>query len=763
MGAALTILGVRHHGPGSARMVSAALDKLRPDAVLIEGPPDAAEVLPMAATRAMKPPVALLVYEPESPARAAYYPFAEFSPEWQAARWGLRQKKEVRFIDLPFAQRPLRKELVEEGPVESEEEASTAAPVNRPPPARGDALDELARAAGMADGEAWWGRLIEERRGEEDPVAVFDAIRGAMGAARAELEQEGPRDEDEPAREAHMRRAIRAAQKDGYGRIAVVCGAWHAPVLTGEAIRETAVKADDDALMGLPKRRTTATWIPWTYGRLARFSGYGAGVVSPGWYEHLWVHHGNNPGRVSTGWLTRVARLMREEGLDASPGHIIEAVRLAESLAALRGRSISGLEELTEATLAVVCAGNPFPLRVIEERLIVGEKLGEVPEDAPAVPLQRDLSAQQRSLRLKVTADDRVLDLDQRKELDLDRSRLLHRLTLLGVDWGTLQLDQRQKASTFHEIWKLQWKPELAVSVIEAAQWGNTVQEAASNRVADRAARSDDLPMLTSMLDHVLLAGLPAAVRSLIARIQALSAVAADMAHLMRALPPVARVLRYGNVRKTDAALVEPVVAGLLARVCAGLLPACASLDDDAARTMRENMDGVESALATLDRPEFAAAWRERLAAVGDADIHGLVGGRAWRILLDAHATEARAVADRLSLALSRGNDAAKAAAWLEGFLSGSGTILVHDETLRGIVDGWVGSLSSAAFEQVAPLVRRTFSTFQKPERRAIGEAIARGDAGRPGAAAPAGEDYDPARGELVMPVLRAILGEELP
>ena len=37
-------------------------------------------------------------------------------------------------------------------------------------------------------------------------------------------------------------------------------------------------------------------------------------------------------------WLTRVARLLRDEDLDASSAHVIEAVRLAEALAALRGR-----------------------------------------------------------------------------------------------------------------------------------------------------------------------------------------------------------------------------------------------------------------------------------------------------------------------------------------------------------------------------------------------------------------------------------------
>jgi hypothetical protein len=759
MPATIDILGVRHHGPGSARMVRSALLNAKPDAVLIEGPPDAHEVLPLAAHVEMKPPVALLVYEPDTPANAAYYPFAEFSPEWQAIRWGLEAKAEVRFIDLPWANRESgEQERRDDKSGDSPDSAETES--KEPRRRRSDPLELLAQAAGFEDGEAWWGRLIEERRGGtsgDDPLAVFKAIVEAMSAVRTQAEGEA-RDEENARREAHMRRAIRAAAKEGYAKIAVVCGAFHAPALTSEAMDAIGAKADDQLLKGLPKRKTAATWIPWTYDRLSMWSGYGAGVHSPGWYEHLWKH----PEEIVARWMTRVARLLRDEDLDASPAHIIDAARLARTLASMRGRSIVGLSELTEATLSVVCAANPLPLRVIERKLIVGVRLGSTPESAPSVPLQRDLAAQQKTLRLKVTADDTLLDLDQRKDTDLARSRLLHRLCILGIDWGTLQEDSRRSKGTFHEHWKLQWKPELSVRVVEAARWGNTVEEAAAQLALDRATRSTDLPGLTELLDHVLLADLPSAVSRVIARIQDVSAISADLGHLMRALPPLAGVLRYGNVRKTDAALVDPVVAGLLARICAGIGPACGSLDDDAAETMADHIDGVQAALGTLDRADLTDPWRARLRALGDGQTHGRVAGRCWRILLDAHAVESTEAATRLSLALSRGNDPGAASAWLEGFISGSGLVLVHDRALLAIIDQWVGSLPTDTFEQVCPIVRRTFSTFPKPERRQIGEAIKRG-AG-PSAAAHAVNDdlYNAARGELVTPVLQLILGDPL-
>src|SRR5436190_24061040 len=97
------IFGIRHHGPGSARSLREALEALKPDAILVEGPPDAAEVLPLLAHPEMRPPVALLLYVPEEPQRAVYYPFAVFSPEWQALHYALTHEVPARFIDLPQA------------------------------------------------------------------------------------------------------------------------------------------------------------------------------------------------------------------------------------------------------------------------------------------------------------------------------------------------------------------------------------------------------------------------------------------------------------------------------------------------------------------------------------------------------------------------------------------------------------------------------------------------------------------------------------
>jgi hypothetical protein len=719
------VLGIRHHGPGSARSLVAALDELSPDAVLVEGPPDADELIPLVADADMAPPVAILVYRPDEPARAVYYPFAEFSPEWQALRWAVARGVPARFMDLPMHHR-------------------FAMRLGRPRGEDTDPIELLGKAAGYADAERWWEQVVEERR---DPTGVFAAILEAMTAVRADL----PAPEGEEAlREAWMRRTIRAAARDGRERIAVVCGAWHGPALDGRP-----AKADDALLRGLPRIKTAATWVPWTYGRLTFASGYGAGVRSPGWYDHLWRVRDGSAAR----WMARVARLLRGEDLDASSAHVIDAVRLAEALAALRGRAAVGLDELTEATRAVLTFGDDLPLRLIHERLIVGETLGAVGERAPAVPLARDLEAESRRLRLKREASERALELDLRRTIDLERSHLLHRLQLLGVAWGEPEESAVEARGTFRERWRLSWDPDLAVSLIEAGMWGNTVAEAAAACARDLVDQAATLARAGELLDLVLLAALPEAVARVMERLDALAALTADVLALMGALPPLARVLRYGDVRRSELGVIAHVVDGLVARVAVGLPAACASLDDRAAADMEEAITAVNGALAVAGREEHRGPWREALAAVAaDERVHGLVGGRALRLLLDAGVASRDEVLRRTGLALSPARPPEAAAAWAEGFLKGSGLMLLHDDALWEVVDRWLAVLADDAFVQVLPLVRRTFASYAPAERREIGARARRELAGEAAVVAPA-LGFDEERAAPVVARVVEILG----
>jgi hypothetical protein len=758
----LQIFGIRHHGPGSARSLRRALEALQPDIVLVEGPPDAGEMLPLLLHPEMQPPVALLVYNPDLLRQAVYYPFARFSPEWQALDYALRREIPARFIDLPIArQLPLAE--AEEPPAEMSDAVAEDESAENP---RQDPLRYLAIAAGYSDSERWWEHMVETRR---DDVGMFEGIQEAMTALREEIEL--PADRREDLREAWMRQEIRTAQREGFQRIAIVCGAWHAPALADPAGR----RKDDTALLkGLAKCKTQATWIPWTYGRLAFASGYGAGIESPGWYEHLWEARsaGRPPRELAIRWLTRVAHLLRAEDLDASSAHVIEALRLAEALAVLRERPLPGLPELNEAARAVFCFNSDLPMRLIQERLIISDRLGEVPADTPAVPLQQDLQREQRRLKLKPGADWREQRLDLRETINRERSALLRRLALLGIPWGQLQPDQRG-SGTFWETWRLEWQPEFALKLIEAGVWGQTIATAAAACAHDLAENAPDLPALVGVVNQVLLADLPDAIGELMARLEDRAALAGDVEQLIDALiweDPVTRSslvnsLRYGNVRGTDGNLVAHVIEGLVIRICIGLPGACAGLDDEAAETMFGRLVGMERAIGLLQNAEHRERWLATLQRLADLQgIHGLLAGRCCRILLDSGMLDSSEIGRRLSLALSAAAEPAQAAAWIEGLLRDSGALLLHDQVLWYLIDDWLSGLRDEQFILVLPLLRRTFASFEAAERRQMGEHVHRADVSiSPSISATIPATLDEERAAAVLPTVASMLGIDYP
>lgn len=748
------LLGVRHHGPGSARAVRAVLEEARPDAVLIEGPPEADALVPLAAEEDMRPPVALLAHAVDEPGRSAFWPLAEFSPEWVALRWALEHEVPARFIDLPATHT-----LAWEGDGGPGPDAGDDVRI--------DPLGVLAEAAGYDDAERWWEDVVEHRGvGEGDAVAPFTALEEAMTALREEYGSGGHR--RDLVREAHMRLRVRAAQREFEDGVAVVCGAWHVP-----ALRRKATAAADRALLkGLPKVKTDMTWVPWTNRRLSRTSGYGAGIDSPGWYGHLF----GAPDRPVERWLTKVAGLLRAEDRIVSSAHVIEAVRLAETLAALRGRPLPGLGETTDAVRAVMCEGSDVPLALVHDRLIVGDVLGEVPAAAPAVPLQRDLTRAQRRLRLKPEAGERELELDLRKETDAERGRLLHRLRLLGIGWGEPAAARGGTTGTFRETWRLRWEPELSVRVAEAGVWGTTVLAAATAKAEADAVGARGLAEVTGLAEHCLLAALPEALPTVMRILTDRAALDTDVGHLAQALPALVRSLRYGDVRGTDTAALAEVAAGLAERVFVGLPPACAALDADAADEMRRHVDAVHGAVGLLgDAPapghgKLRARWQSVLRTLSARDtVPGVVRGRSVRLLLDDGELAQDEAARLMGLVLSPGTPPADAAAWIEGFVGGGsgGLLLVHDERLLALVDGWLTGVPAEAFTDVLPLLRRTFSAYEPGVRRTLGELVRRGPGTRGGTATAVSgtpgfaPDPDTARADAVLPVLRLLLGPD--
>ena len=750
------IFGIRHHGPGSARSLTRALEKLQADCVLIEGPPEANALIHHVSDPTLAPPVALLIHAADDPSRSSFYPFTVFSPEWQAITWALKMSVPVSFIDLPVANHLVMLE---------EEKAMASNPPAVVDMFDNDVVDPKAKesgaqdrefltiAAGSNDPEHWWNRMVEERL---DDDGLFEGISEGMTFLRNEIgfgkEKSQHAQRCEAMREATMRQNIRDAQKSGFQRIAVVCGAWHVPALRAK------VTAKDDALLlkGLPKVKVEATWVPWSYPHMTRDSGYGAGIHSPGWYEHLW-----NAGESSVprpiGWLARVASLLRANDIDCSSAHLIEATRLSETLASMRGYSLPGLDELEEATRTVICFGNEGPMHLIRKQLIVGDRIGSVPADVPTLPLQKDIEQTQLRLRMKPTALDKVMELDLRTPSDLARSHFLHRLVLMGLDWGTLSKSGASRG-TFKETWSLRWEPSFSVGIIEASRWGSTVAEAATNVVIDKAQKTEDLGDLARLIDTVLLADLDRAVEPVTKLLQERATLTGDLGQMLAAIPPLANVFRYGSVRMIDTTLLAHVLDGLIVRASIGLPMTCSSIDEEAATDLRSKVLEATQAITLRDAPEQTKAWQRALRAVAHMEsAHALLRGVGCRLLLDVGSLTAEEAATLMSLNLSTASEPLQASDWIDGFMNRNAMVLLHDNAAWSLIDAWLVGLSDDHFLTIVPLIRRTFSEFSSSERRDIATKVNQPIDGR--AHVDESTSFHPENVAFAVPLLRTLLG----
>lgn len=742
----LHLLGIRHHGPGSARNVLDALAAIKPDIILIEGPPEGESMLSWVTHQDMKPPVAMLAYVPDDPKQAVFYPFTHFSPEWNAITYALNNKVPLRFIDMPLVH-GFAINAMQDQPEELDEptaiEDVAVSPEAEYDTIRRNPIAYLAEIGGFDDAEEWWEHQFEISR---NPEKVFDAVELAMTALREELPEKS--DNREAIREAFMRKAIRTAQTEMYTEIAVICGAWHVP-----ALRSMPKQKDDNALLkGLPKVKVETTWIPWTNDRLSFESGYGAGVDSPGWYAHNW----NNPADGGSIWLSHTARVFRQNQVDISSAHIIEAVRLANAVAALRNLARPGLKELNEATLAVMCMGDSVFMRLVHRELIVGHQLGQVPEGTPQVPLQRDLEQLMKQLRLKISNEQKLLKLDLREENDLKKSILLHRLQLIDVDWGSML--RTSGKGTFKEEWNICWYPELTIKLLEKAPWGNTLAAATANYVQNMVGKSTRLDEVTVLAGKALPADLPLAVEHIMKRMDELAAGTSDTIVLIDAFIPLVQVSRYGNVRKTDLDTVSLILTTIFYRIIPGLPISCTGIDEEQAATIADKIKEVTRAVFLLEIAELKEAWIDTIRKIiALKNVAPMVQGCCCKILYDAAELDSDTLANEFAKALSVNNAPDFSAGWLEGFLKDAATVLILDDNIWNTVNSWMAGLDEEVFLQVIPLLRRTFAVYSNAEKSKIAARAAHG--GVKGAAAAAEVDIDEERAQKILPLMEMLLG----
>ncbi len=744
--------GVRHLSPMGAWQLRRFLDDVQPKVVLVEGLDDATELVSDIVRKGTQPPIAILAYTQEVPVRTLVYPLANYSPEYQAIAWARENRARVEFFDLPSdrflalqAQEEMRHltELkTKDGPEEGESSSSSDEPIgqvleeeeliqaNTAPEASWSMYGRITDLAGEHDYESYWERSFEHNR---SPGAYcessFEFGRGLRDCEKLEDFSYA----ENLVREAYMRRRIQQVIDSGCPaeKIVAVVGAFHAP-----ALNDAEPSMTDDELASLHSSPSKLTLMPYSYFKLSSQSGYGAGNRAPAYFELLWdAIEADELALLPARYLSLVVRHLRETGTSRSTAEVIEGVRLAKTLSALKDGSAPTLQDLQDAAITLIGHGERSVVQEALARVEVGTAIGRLPKGVSQTSIQEDFDRELERLKLtkyrEGVKQELALDLRENRRakteaaafLDLNRSSFLHRLSLLEITFAQLQPD-KQESTTWRERWHLHWTPGAEITLVEAVLLGETVELAAAFKFKAELEKCTDVAAAGSMVRIACECGMMRAMDQARNVLQALAADTSEFPSVAHAAQELAAVVRYGDVRQFDPAPLMPLIESLFVQGTLGLFSA-SNCDNDAAKSIANGMDSFNKvALEYHDRLD-EAEWVAQLQALSNADDRNpLVSGYACAILLERNELSNEQLAQEVSRRLSPGVEADLGAGWFEGLSGRNRYALLARQALWQQLAEYVQSLEDDQFTRALVFLRRAFGSFSPQEKRSISENL---------------------------------------
>ncbi len=700
--------GIRHLSPACAYYVTEFLDSVRPQTVLIEGPSDLNGLIaPLCGIDAALP-AAILAYTEKAPVRTVLWPFAEFSPEYRAMKWAIENGAEVKFCDLPSS--CLLADTEDKTDAEEEDENA---------PKRISVYSQLEKISGT-DNDSFWEYSFEQ-------CCDYDDFIAAVSEYGRNLREHSENDAHNALREAFMRKMIAECGE----KTAVITGAFHTC-----GIKDIPFSDEDKRLLEkLPEAKTKATLMPYSYFRLSSRSGYGAGSKAPAYFEILWKNRLNGtPDNSASEYLSKIASYQRENGYAASTAEVIEAKRLSDTLAAMRGGKYANLADLRDAAVTCIGHGSFGEISLACADTEIGTKIGSLPEGTVCTSVQEDFIRQLKELKLekfrKASAEETELDLRENLHvkteksafLDLHRSFFLHRLRVLGVHFGEL-IPRQQDNATWAEAWRLQWTPEAEIEIVEASLNGDTVESAAENILNLRLAEAQSVTEASAVLADVFLCGLSECVKTAASAVQRQAADCSSAAEIGKAAGDMSAIIRFGSIRRISPEPVCPLLEKLFLRFCLSA-PSDAVCDRQAAEELITAVSQINDACLShdfLDENRFL----NLLSDLTDNDFASpLISGYACAVLMERGKIPSEKLSALINRKLSNGTSPADGAVWFEGLARKNRRSLISRLSVWEKLCSFTQALDDEEFKSVLVCLRRTFSDFTPSEKSDIAENI---------------------------------------
>ncbi|SFE41556.1 hypothetical protein SAMN04487969_102412 [Paenibacillus algorifonticola] len=721
------IFGVRHLSPGGAKHLLEYLNEVQPTAVLIEGPSDATGEIQHLTHAATTLPAAILAFTEELPVRTVLWPFAVYSPEFQAMKWAKEHGAAAAFIDLPSSVT-----LALQDALRSKEKEPSAIPEGEE---RRSIYSRIAELAGESDYDMYWERSFEQNANPgayREAILAFSAEMRTLGEAKEQRERPAEHAYN-TLRESYMRRQIQKTIAAGHHpqRIVVVCGAYHAA-----ALADLTEAMSDEEAAGLPSRSTKHTLMPYSYYKLSTMSGYGAGNDAPHYFQMMWeAMESGVLEQLPHRYLASVARLVRSGGTHRSTAEVIEAVRMAESLAALHDGSAPTLRDLHDAAQTLLGHGELSAVAEALARVDVGTAIGSLAEGVSQTPIQDDLNRQLKRLKLEkyktTVASTLTLDLRENRRvasaeaafLDLNRSILFHRLLLLGISFVKSQ-PSGQEGATWAENWLIQWSPEAEIQVVEATLLGETIEVACAYMLREKLLTCRSIEEASALIHVACCCGMTSQMEEGSRVLQKLAADSRDVVKIAAAARELSMIIGYGDIRKVDTEPLIPLLVQLFHRGSLYLLDG-SGCNDEAAGGMITAINELNR--ISQDHSEIIddQLWVQELLNLSERDDRNpKLSGFACAILMERGAITAEQCAAEVSRRLSPGITADLGAGWFEGLSMRNRYSLLSRTSLWEQLNHYINSLQDDEFKRALVFLRRAFSSFSSREKTMIGELL---------------------------------------
>jgi len=703
--------GIRHFSPAGAYFVRQFLDKIKPDLVLIEGPADFDFLIDDIVSKKLVPPFAIMAYTKEAPIDTILYPFAEYSPEYQAILWARENNKECRFFDLESD--------IMLGFGRTDDDTKDEEMISKEPEKNKSDVDM----------EGFWERNLEQSEN-------MDAYRAGSALFGESLRKDTRSDDKSFARdiirESFMKRKINEYIKKGFDseKIVAITGAFHT-----SAIESIEGAMSDKEYKGLERRESNITLMPYSYYRLSKRTGYGAGNAAPAYYELLW--QGFLSGDITyheRKYLSTLAKYMREHGGIVSSAQVIEATRLARELAVIRGGSVPTLEDLKDASITCMGGGSFGEMAMGFAETDIGKKIGSVPQDAMQTSIQSDFTTKLKQLKLEkykeLVATPLQLDLrenlrvksEESAFLDLNRSFFLYRLVVLGIDFAKIKKSNQDNA-TWAENWILQWTPEAEIQIVESVLKGDTIVDAVAFVLGEKLSEATKISEIAEVIEDAFNCGLPKIVEGAKRSLDEMANGTIAMCDIADTVSKLSNMISFGDIRKLDREPLVPIVKRLCIRASLMLVGESAC-DDIAAATLADDIQKIHSVFMMQDFLD-ESFWFDKLIELSNRDdLNTKISGLATAILLDAGKIDELTLRMEVSRRLSMGMPAELGANWFAGLSMRNHYALIGRLTLWESLSEYLDTLDEEEFRRSAVFLRRAFVEYSAKEKDMIAENL---------------------------------------